>query len=487
MVRPFAFFSSKVDAEEFERLISGETSKLTPASLQQHYIGFIVIKPLPETVVGRTCLRTYGMVDGRDFPNVRPYKINLFGIELSVKSLAFQEQDSVAAACASSALWTAFQGTGLLFQHDIPSPLAITRLAIERSPTASRAFPASDGLHELQMAEAVRGVGLDPLTLQTANNLLLSATCYAYLRSGIPIVWIGLVTATLPTVTQPQNQWLAALGQLPPGDNPGPPVNVFSLPGDGGVGRHAVTLVGYRLADSTAAKAHPLTGTLLRSSKIDKLYIHDDNIGAFARVEFEKLQLQLLENSRAVGLFDWFSCKWDNSTKGRAYISQEVLVPLFTTIRIPFHSILGAILWFDRTLEGLRGNKKANFANRFEWDIYLSSQNDYKTACFKDASMRHGLRTDVLTTALPRYVWLATAYDGTSKLFDFVFDSTDIEQGLKLVKIVPYDQAAYDELLHVADVYSTDTAYPTERLQPHGKIWEYIRELYEATKTQPVS
>ncbi|MDR3614275.1 MAG: hypothetical protein P4L53_11990 [Candidatus Obscuribacterales bacterium] len=473
------FFSSKLDITNFQELLKGVPLALNSRELQDSYLGFMVIKPLPETMIGRTCLKTYGMKNGRDYPNVRDYEVNLFGVKLRVRSLAFQEQDSVAAACASSAIWTAFQGTGLLFQHDIPSPLAITRLAIERSPTVSRAFPASDGLSDVQMAEAVRGVGLDPLTLLIPDNWTLAATTYAYLRSGIPIVWLGLVTEKLP-IQVSLDAWLQSLGLVAPPTNPPEQINVLpNAPCR--TGGHAITLVGYRLTENNSPKPHPVTGMILKSSRIDKIYVHDDNIGAFARVEFETLRFGLADSGN-IAISDWISCKSAAGTSGRGYVTHKVLIPLFTTIRIPFHSIFSAMMSFDRNFEVLRANGKANFRQRVEWDIFLLSSNDYKNACLTEATLSPQNRMETLLTPMPRYVWLANAYEGGVRKFDFVFDSTDIEQGLKLVKIVPHDVTAFDELLQVSDVYSSDPSYAIERLSPNGKIWEHLRQLFEEKK-----
>jgi len=123
------FFSCSFDEHAFATLLAGEAVSLSPDQLQQAYLGFIVVKPLPRTFIGRTCLLTYPEEGRRHFPITRTYEANLFGLRLSVESLAFQEQDNVAAACAPCALWSAFYGTGKQFQHPIPSPVAITRAA----------------------------------------------------------------------------------------------------------------------------------------------------------------------------------------------------------------------------------------------------------------------------------------------------------------------------------------------------------------------
>ncbi len=109
------FFTETFSKEDFDYILEN-VSDTKIDQLKGSYLGFIVVKPLPETIIGRTCLKTYhASPEGRNFPITRKYPVNLFGIGLSVETLAFQEQDRVAAACATSALWTAFQGTGKLF------------------------------------------------------------------------------------------------------------------------------------------------------------------------------------------------------------------------------------------------------------------------------------------------------------------------------------------------------------------------------------
>lgn len=138
------FFNREFSCEDFSQLLSREScTTLTPPLLKQSYLGFIVVKPLPQKMVGKTCLKTYDTDNGRRyFIKARSYSVNLFGYPLEIQdSLAFQEQDSVAAACATSALWAAFQGTGELFHHNIPSPFEITKSATRYISPEIRPFP----------------------------------------------------------------------------------------------------------------------------------------------------------------------------------------------------------------------------------------------------------------------------------------------------------------------------------------------------------
>ena len=103
------FFSHAFASDDFDALLCGTNGGLTEQELQNAYLGFIVVKPLSQTIIGRTCLKTYPEDNGRRwFPITRRYEAHLYGMTLTVETLAFQEQDHVAAACATSSLWSAF-------------------------------------------------------------------------------------------------------------------------------------------------------------------------------------------------------------------------------------------------------------------------------------------------------------------------------------------------------------------------------------------
>ena len=182
------FFDCVFTEQNFTKLLRGVAALLTPDTLQQAYLGFVVVKPLPQAVIGRTCLKTYPDAGRRQFPITRPYPAHLYGIPLTVDSLAFQEQDSVAAACATRALWSAFQGTGRQFQHHIPSPVEITRAATAHVPLDTRTFPNSSGLNATQMGDAIRSVGLEPFLVNADDEYVLKSTLYAYLHGQIPVL-----------------------------------------------------------------------------------------------------------------------------------------------------------------------------------------------------------------------------------------------------------------------------------------------------------
>lgn len=392
------FFSLEFTEANFRDALTDPGAWLKPGLLQDHYLGFVVVKPLPNTIIGRTCLKTYPSDSGRrEFPILRKFAVNLFGIPLEIDSLAYQEQDTVVAACATSALWSCFQGTGKLFQHAIPSPVEITKAATRHVPenlpaNSARALPNS-GLTATQMALAVRDVGLEPYLVGTPTPYpyILNSALYAYLRCRIP----SILTILLVDVLNGHERHM---------------------------GGHAVAVTGYSLG-KTQPEPFGQSGFLLRASRIDKIYAHDDQVGPFAR----------MEHANSTGPYLATSWQGQGTVEARPVF---LLLPLYHKIRIPFEVIHDAILVVDSVLESARQQMFPGL-DRPEWDIYLTTVSEFK----KDAldSMRPMLGPlveETLTANLPRFLWRATARCGGEHHLDLLFDATGIAQQQLLVHAV---------------------------------------------------
>ncbi len=402
------FFTAKFCEDEFLALLSGKPSALSQEMLQSSYLGFIVVKPLPAYVIGRTCLKTYESDNGRrHFPITRKYHANLMGIPLEVETLAFQEQDRAAAACATTALWVTFQGTGVLFAHQIPSPVTITKAANKRVSSTMRTLP-SNGLSVSQMADAIHQIGLDPLVIDLKKTSLPKQTLlnmvYTHLRGGIA------------------------------------PLLTFNIR-DGG---HAVVVTGYSLGKrcQTLCKNY---GTVFRWSRIDKFYVHDDQIGPFARMEFDTADDKLITS-------------WKNK-KSECGIKVEpttLLIPLYHKIRVPVERIIEAVTAFSKVLDTLQREKtfqkiikkhkgmSAPFS--LEWDLYLTTTNKLKRSVFQIPCIGVKHKIEALCAHLPKYLWRATAFHQDDPFFDLLFDATDVERGKMFVRAIEY-QPVYSALL----------------------------------------
>lgn len=413
------FFGVGFDVEGLRKAVTGQDASLQTSIVDQ-YLGFIVIKPLPRTFIGRTCLRVYPEHDGRKYPVIREYEAHLLGMNLKVRSLAFQEQDTIAAACATSALWSAFQGTGMLFHHEIPSPVSITKAATQTVPHLSRSLP-SKGLSAIQMAAAVKAVGLEPEVAGAGGTQLLKATAYAYLRARLPILMIAEVLDC---------------------SGPGDPVPY----GDGGQhALHAVAVTGFRQAD-VAPKPYPELGTLLASDRLMQLYVHDDQTGPFARLPFTDGTYSR-GNGRTLPLMDtsWVSPKSEEGAI--CFAPSTLIVPLYHKIRIPFDAVLRQVFIQDAMIESKRKYDASILSHRLTWDVYLTTSSEWKRTVQKSALLGEEALWQVLSEPFPRFLWRAVASEGDAPVFEFLFDATDIEQGNYLFRTIRHNRDVADLLL----------------------------------------
>lgn len=417
------FFNNLFSEEDFSSILRGNPNGCTIEDLQEGYKGFMVLKPLPITIIGKTCLATYEDNGGRYFPTVRKYEANLFGIKLIVNSLAYQEQDSIVAACASSSIWTAFHGTGKLFQHSFPSPVEITKWATKYFPFANRHFP-NKGLSGEQMAIAIREIGLEPYLYNVMTHDVLKATVYAYLKGKIPIV-LGF------------NLWEVGEAGVEPRR----------------FGKHAVTITGYNEINLLTNNFENVNNLTLSSSKIDKFFVHDDQVGPFAKMDFSSTTVKYKEYE-----FESLETTWIDSNReiGNIKAAPEVIIlPLYHKIRIPFENVLASVNFFNQTFVPIASHMKK--FQLFEWDIYLSDIRDFKNDILHNNKIPSEKKEEFLIEKYPKYLWRAIGKINNEEKIEFIFDATDIDQGSFLISTIIYDSVVESQYNVILDGY--DSSY----------------------------
>lgn len=252
------FFSSHTLNQELLRsaLAGDEVSK---NSLQETYLGFAVIRPLPFSPFGRTVLKWFDDTNGSK-PRItapsRNYHCNVGGITLTVTGLAWQQQDSGVAACATVSVWSMLHSSAFDDVHAIPTTAQITEAAHKTASSGSRVFP-SNFLTITQLLEAIKGHGFAPVASTGEleggyfSKKRFSATCSAFLRSGYPVLIMGM-----------HNEPDAAIG-------------------------HAICGVGFREPEPVDTEPEQVN---LFDGNTGIIYIHDDNIGPNVRFKIEEKQ-----------------------------------------------------------------------------------------------------------------------------------------------------------------------------------------------------
>ncbi len=396
------FFTEAFSSPSLRAVINGESSsELDEDTLRATYRGFAVARPLPDAIIGRTVLCTYDETrkDGarRFYPATKKYEANLFGIRLGVpKSLAFQEQDTVLAACATVALWSSFHMAAKLFHTPMPTPAAITRSA-NQLVRSQRPIP-SRGLVVQQMCSAIQRVSLEPEVIQIRSSTPVSSVLYAYLGIGIPVI-LGVKI-------------------------------------EGEKSMHAVTVVGYSLHDDRVhqrEEAGEQANLAMLGLRIGAFYVHDDQMGPFARAVVTASE-EYDGTTYPISL----EGPWKDKATGklRKMYPCVAILPVYTKIRVTFVDVQK---WVSR-IDTVLGVCALGHASS-EWDIRLTTTNDYKKNVRADGSP--AVRSSgVLLEQHPRFLWRTLFETNGSLIYEMLIDATDMARSFPVYKIIWHDNEA---------------------------------------------
>ncbi len=447
------FFSRTMDRRALQAAIVSDDAK----ALQDSYLGFVVIKPLPLTVIGRTCLTPFPATEERprSFPTVQPQPVDLYGLKLEVPTLPFQEQDREVAACASSALWTMLHSTSRLFQHAMPSPVEITKAATAHARVDGRTFPNGGGLNTLQIADAIRSVGLEPFGIGVSSvpRLAIQADEYA---DGAQAPNIRAIEDDGSPERAAQMQLelkLAVLAYLRSGIACALLARTTDQVGDELVkrGNHAVAITGYSLSDAPSTEGYLSSGTRFTAARLDRLYVHDDQTGPFTSFTFEEGNMLVAEDFSAPDV------------QRRLAEPINLVVPLYHKIRIPLRQVVELTVALDEALETIR--PVLGLKERLEWDVQLISLEAFRDG-IAASKLAQATKLDLLTLSLPRFLWRMKASLKGKAVFELLLDATDLLQGELVRKLVTHDTRLCSQIgicLSLSEGILPDMLRPTMR------------------------
>jgi len=186
------FFSEELglltEEDFFRFLFSPATSAQdVTARLQQHYLGFVVVRPIPAAPIGRTILKLprEAQYDCRAFSE---YSVYVLGYRLTVKGLPYQQQDAAVAVCAATAMWSALQRVARRDGNRGPTPAETAVLSVKHLVPFGRPFPSA-GLSIEQMCDGLRECGYPPILFALDGvEGIPQALLMTYLRSGMPVI-----------------------------------------------------------------------------------------------------------------------------------------------------------------------------------------------------------------------------------------------------------------------------------------------------------
>ncbi len=421
------FFSIAISDGDLRSFILGQMGRRKAEDVRASYIGFCVARPLPNAIIGRTIVATYpeAAADGRQrsYTVVRDYDAHLFGQRLVVRGLPFQEQDTVLAACATVSLWCAFHKTNELFGTQAPRPAQITQVA-SRAGHRGRPIP-SHGLRIEEMCDVTRSVGLEPELVEWEGGFLpWVSLAYGYLRAGLPVVLIVDIKGEL----------------------------------------HAITLTGYSLDSKRAhqrEQAGKETAVPLTGLRVYEFYGHDDQVGPHAK--------HVIGSSGSAP--ETLSGSWMEGSQFLELIPVGALIPVYNKVRVTFYEALQWVTLIHSALGILVEDDRAEF----EWDVYLTTTNDYKREALA-SELPAGQVEDLLLKAQPRFLWQANLYVHDERVIHLLIDATDIARSFPLQALVCHDEGFAD------DAYALLTAGELQQQLEDGlgrELLTFLKKTFE--------
>ena len=371
------FFSKDFTYDDFKLALESQIEAFI-SEFQESYLGFSVIKPIPDKdgnfIIGRTLLATYPSEDNR---KKRIYlktkqKASLFGINLSIESIPFQAQDNGVSACATIALWTALQSITDVFGIPKLSPAEVTETSAIL-PFTGRTFPQT-GLYPEQMIDCIRSLNLDVEILDLENrdnDNFLTTAIKAFIAMDVPLIILLKMTM----------------------ENESP-------------GFHAAVVTGYQCD---------------KDENVTELYIHDDQIGPYSRVKPDP----------TTNSFNKWSNEW--SDEGYEVIPLMALIPVYHKIRQDFAQMYAHLESMKELLYERLGAEAEE--TNLNIRLYLQSVQTYKSYISRKIIDN---KIEILFNHLPRYLWVLRYSLNEVILFDEIYDGTEVYP--KLLTGILYSQ-----------------------------------------------
>lgn len=418
------FFSAELDHGRISEALAGENAderRRAQKQIQGSYLGFVVIKPLPKTFIGKTCLKLSNpsINESKDVKIrlARTYHVDLFGLSLSVESIAFQEQDKVVSACATTAIWTLLHALPWRDSRSIPSCSEITTNAINHIADSSNSFP-NKGLSNKQI---LRALDLEGLRHHTEINFESQEGFLELIRvhidSRLPLILGGTVYSLKSGVIEEK-------------------------------GGHAISVLGYR--DKQSEKA---------------IYVHDDRLGPYARAS-------LLDNnySETPRHLSWVLGFRNKDGDGKWQDFHEIFIPNIAIVasdkkaRLSYLYALrtcqaiidqyasvveveNAPLLFSLKLSEINSVRQEVISHEFRNAFPVEGETEKDVSLLKKDWGQH--KVEFLTGSYARLQWEARFSLGGHPIFRILVDATDIPQGDAVSAVYQEDMSGADMVFNL--------------------------------------
>ena len=159
--------------------------------------------------------------------------------------------------------------------------------------------------------------------------------------------------------------------------------------------------------------------------RIDEFYAYDNQVGPFAR-----LRVVRGDGDHLIA----FKGSWKDRKGDQLVLNPlVVIVPVYNKIRLSFTDVYAWTTRFHRAFA-----KSFRAASRLEWDIHLTSTNDYK------ATIGNEISTEVLEELRfrqhPRFIWRVRLRVNNKPALEMLADATDISHSFPIYGLLWKDK-----------------------------------------------
>ena len=410
------FFRTEFKEEAFSNALNNLDRNFIDSHIKREgaYAGFAVIRPLPVTCIARMCLMPYEFGDSSLVLTDRVH-VSLFGIDLTVNTAAFIEQDKVVSACATSAIWALLNANRTYRSELLPSPSAITKSALVADRNGSRTFPAAAGLQVEHVCRSLKTYGLEPTVIDKQDYEdeyfpdIVKRILGAYLPSNIPVLIGGRVSQVKDGI-------------------------------DDFRGEHLVCALGYRTNG-------PITSS--SPEEINRIYVHDDRYGPY---------VSLAEDPAKGGAFT-FELKQQRDGHAPQCIRKEkfepqvLIIGLNHKVRIDFDYALNVAA----AISELIGNYSEDHPEKCPPEFAEFAGASFQVSlCYSSALKTDFVEADhpffsyngtaesasFLSANMPKYVWRCRFLHQQDVFADILLDATGVPQGDLVLGCLAYTKNA---------------------------------------------
>jgi hypothetical protein len=350
-----SFFNMKIEEADFLN------SKIYEERLLKSYVGFLVIRPTFQRVIGRTAISPIALRQNNFACCHTKLDATVLADKFDVTAFPHSSQDGHTITCAETTIWGIMEYFAYQYAEYKPVlPSAISEII--RRISFKRSFP-SEGLTAEQVTYAIRELGFGAMIYsrkkyKNAFNALVSI----YIESGIPVIGV-LKNAK------------------------------------GSIG-HAVNIIGRELEDpQKILQIHPHEktaqgGFLIDFNQIDRKYVYmDDN--------FPPYQLGTLNYPCQ----DYFTDLREREKWSDVNLT-HIIVPLYSKIYLDAAKAKRNFIQVLNS-KGLGEKISINITDTRVLKVFLASSRSFKQYISMDSDLSKMAKSIILATPMPKFVWIA--------------------------------------------------------------------------------